>query len=269
MHMRLRTAAAAVLVSLLAAAAGVVGFAGPAQAAVTYFYGTAKQTYSGSSVDGISGNLAMANPFVDSAAGDFHSLAEFAVSDAARNNSVEAGWIKDPTVYGSSPVLFVFNKRNGAAGCYNGCGWVDYGPNTLNAGAAVPAADLGTSKQFIVQHSGGAWWVAYNGSWLGYYPDSYWTAVGVTFTSVTDVRGYGEVAVNSASPCTDMGDGLLPSSGSAAYVSSLQKHDAVSGVWSAGAWGTPQVLPSGTSTAWYNVAVVSATKFTYGGPGAC
>jgi hypothetical protein len=255
------------IITAITALAAALAVPTAAQASTTtYFYGTAKQVFTGTATDGIAGNLAMANPYVDSA-NDLHSLAEFAASNSTDTNSVEAGWIKDPVAFGSTPVLFVFNKRGGAAGCYNGCGWVDYAPNTLNAGDPVPAADLGLSRQFIVQHSGGAWWVAYNGSWLGYYPDSYWTAVGQTFTSVTNGRGYGEVAAGGSAPCTDMGDGLLPSSGSAAYVSSWQAH--TSSGWASGTWGTPQVLPAGTSTSAYNVASVSATKFTYGGPGFC
>jgi hypothetical protein len=231
-----------------------------ASATYYYFYGTSKQVINTETVDGIAANLVVANPYVDTEK-DLHSLAEIAVSNSGDTNTIEAGWMKDPVMYGdASP-----HRRGGASGCYNGCGWVDFADNPTDAGDVVKP---GVSKQFYILHQTGAWWVFYDGSALGYYPDKYWNDIGEDFTFVTNARGYGEVAAGSSAPCTDMGDGLLPPDKSAAFVSSWNNH-IVDGDWVKASIGAPQVLPRDTKTEAYSVLQSTATKFFYGGPGFC
>lgn len=240
---------------------------------VTYFYGEARQTIAASPVKlGATVNLTVQKPYV--AAADYHSLAELAVMSSDRQQIVEIGWNVDPAVNGDSlPHLFVSHWVNGVGTCYNGCGWVDYAPNAVNAGSSL-ASYIGVSKQFGAEYYNNAWWLFFGGAYIGYFPVSLWSGASppATFTQVRQVQGFGEVAASSTTPCTDMGNGLLGTSANttAARVGSLTNADSsytyTSAVYDA---GSPFVVPSSASPSRYSVYAVSGSTFRYGGPGYC
>jgi hypothetical protein len=116
---------------------------------------------------------------------------------------------------------------------------------------------VGGTPQFAIQHFQGNWWVGYNGTWFGFFPDSLWSG---GYTKVGLTQWFGEVAANSASPCTDMGNGLFASSASAA---------AVVGISFFGGPAANVNLNTITNPALYSATKTSSNSMHFGGPGAC
>lgn len=234
-----------------------------------YFFhaGGQQSLAAGESATSLAANLHVELPYLDTA-NDAHSLGELAIKSHDQQQVVEIGTTHDPAVCGAgnSPCLFVFWWKNGVGQCYNGCGWVDYAPTALNVGGSL-AADVGTQKRFQLTYSGGVWWGAYNGTWIGYFPGSLWTAApgSVTFDKGGVFQGFYEVATKVAgdnTPCTDMGNGLLASNGSAARVGSISMTGTLPGA-------IANNFPPFTSpaTAAYTAAFASVTTVRAGGTG--
>jgi hypothetical protein len=85
-----------------------------------------------------------------------------------------------------------------------------YGP-----GIALTASTIGGSQYegaLKIQLSGGNWWVAHNGNWLGYYPGSLFNLIN---SSAAEVLWYGEVYDPTPTnwTWTNMGSGLFASAG--------------------------------------------------------
>lgn len=238
--------------------------AATALSSVNYLY--ARTSQNPAVTQGAYATVAVETPYLNPA--DYHSLAEIALQTTS-GNYIEAGWTVDPGINGgsSAPHLFVFWWKNGVSQCYNGCGWVDYAPNTVNAGSSL-AAWSGTAKQMGWQYfnpsgvaGAGQWWLSANGSWVGYYPESQWPG---GFAQSDFVQMFGEVAASTTTPCTDMGSGVQGSLGntvtplparfaSVAYLNG----PAVSML------GSTQ--PAGLTT--YTVNQLTARTAYYGGPG--
>jgi len=239
------------------------------------------------SAKGIQAGFNVGNPTI--ASGAYHSLGEAAVRKVINGqpNFVEIGWTKDTAVCGGTggPCLFAFWWKNGVGTCYNGCGWTDYAPNTMNLGAALTA---GTTYTFGIQYdpTGGNWWLYSNtgtgttSNWLGYFAGTLWTANNAYgppvsgFTDVDKVQVFGEVAEDdnfgSGLACTDMGKGVQGSVGNttAAYVSSATLVGPSAGLTTS----LTQLLQpdpySGYSMVWPGTPPSTRT-FYFGGPGDC
>jgi hypothetical protein len=219
-----------------------------ATSSVHYFYGSGSQFVT---TGGTYANVVIGTP--DLAATDYHSLAELAVQSADGRQIVEVGWTVDRAVNGDEePHLFVYHWVDREESCYNGCGFVPY------SATAVPGLTLpsGVSKLFGIQYFNGAWWIAYDSEWVGYFPGTLWNN---TFTHGGLVQWFGEVAASSTAPCTEMGNGIDSSSSSAARVGSISLLGTLLGVTSS----------VGASNSIYTVNKLSERTFRYGGPGAC
>ncbi|MFC4065137.1 neprosin family prolyl endopeptidase [Actinoplanes subglobosus] len=229
-------------------AAGTAAAQALATQTVYFHYNVGSQS---AVTDGAYANFSINKPTLATA--DYHTLAEVAVQSADGTQIVEVGWNVDRVVNGDSdPHLFVYHWINGQSQCYNGCGFVQYSSN-VSPGDTLPQD---TTKRMGVQYYSGAWWIAYDTEWVGYFPGSRWSN---NFTQSGMVQVFGEVAAASNSPCSAMGNGLhgASDSGSARigsvsfingpavdlYVRSLSNH--------------------------YDVAKLSGRTFRYGGPGAC
>lgn len=190
------------------------------------------------------------------ATSDAHTLAELAVSSADGKQIVEVGWTVDRAVNGDAePHLFVYHWVDGQPTCYNGCGFV---PRTGGGGPAGKKLTPGTVQYLTIRHSPGAWWISADGvGWLGYFPDSLW---GGRFTQAGRQQWFGEVAANSGTPCTDMGNGLFSSSASATRIYNI-------GLWDSSA--TPSIATGNTHPSYYTATRVDARSMRHGGPGAC
>ena len=240
-----------------------------------FFYGLARQALAaGESATSLAANINIGNYYLNPA--DFHTLGQIAVQSHNSLQRIETGVTVDPTVCGAgnSPCLFVFWAKNGVGQCYNGCGFVPYATYCNTVGALCAGASLsshvGTAKRFQIIHSGTAWWVAYNAQWIGYYPDTLFTAStpsgpGVTFTSGGLFQGFYEVAANEPEPCTDLALGIFAGdpSGTAARVGSISMTGTAPGTIANNFTASVQPVPSPTV---YTVQQLSATTTRVGGP---
>ncbi len=199
--------------------------------------------------EGAYANLTINKPVLAQA--DYHTLAELAVQSADGTQIVEVGWNVDRVVNGDDdPHLFVYHWVNGQTSCYNGCGYVQYS-STITPGDTLT---VDTQKKFGIQFYGGAWWIAYDTEWVGYFPAKLWT---VDFTKTGMVQIFGEVAASTAQSCSQMGNGLAGSDTAAARIGSVAY---INGP-------TPDVSVRSTSDL-YQVSRLSTRTFRYGGAGA-
>ena len=198
--------------------------------------------------DGAMATVTIGKPLVAPDAS--HSLASVAVRTASGHHNVQIGWTVDPLLNGDDlPHLFVIHRVAGVDACYNVCGFEPYAASTVRPGAVLP---VGTSKRFGVQHFDGRWWVAYDGQWLGYFPDSLWSN---TFTQAETVQYFGEVSGGSDPACSEMGTGLPVTSVEAARFGTISL---------IGATSVP--LRRNPFNAFYGLQLVSDRTFRYGGP---
>lgn len=244
---------------------------------------------------GANANFYCSSPYLDTR--DYHTLMELAVQAGTNNGTqrgdvIEVGCTNDRVVNGGSDQthLFVFAWKENVATVYNGGDFVDYGPNTVNAGSNIEAlgwtnANATISRNFGIQYQAGNgpgqgnWWVAAFGNWIGYYPESAFSGGSFPyFAGVDQVQAFGEVAAgddtatnpdNSTDPeCTDMGTGGWAAhtnvqSPNAARIASLTYN------YPAG-YPTPLPLPVTTTfqtNNQYTVQAPSARSIWVGGPG--
>jgi hypothetical protein len=245
----------------------------------TYFYSSfAQGPGSGLLAGGATANFSVQSTYLKPTTDAAHSLGEMALTghNAGGNQVVEIGITTDPTVNGDlNPHLFVFAWINGVGQCYNGCGFVRTAGSTVTAGMSMTPY-LGTVVTLGFQHfpagANGqlAGWYAWfqptggTGQWFSLIPDSAWTAKGATATpQVDEVQLYGEVAAWKTTPCTDMGNGIMPVAGqsTAAKISSYTLINANK----AAAFDHTFVSDS----AHYGLVYLQSTlpSFRYGGPG--
>lgn len=203
--------------------------------------------------DGLYTTMTVAKPTL--ATVDYHTLAELALQSADGQQIIEVGWNVDRAVNGDAdPHLFVYHWINQATTCYNGCGFVQYATD-LKPGDTLT---YDVSKKFGIQYSGGAWWIAYDTEWVGYFPASLWSDAGVTFTQAGFMQVFGEVAAASTTPCTAMGNGITPDQSTSAFFASVNYIN-----------GPTVSLNIRSTTSVYAVNALSTRTFRYGGPGVC
>jgi len=190
------------------------------------------------------------------AAADYHSLAELAVESADGQQIIEIGW----RVYrpqDQTPRLFIYHWINGQPTCYNsGCGFVQSTSTTITPGMALTSSS--TPVQFAIEYFQGNWWYGYNGTWFGYLPGSLWSGA---FTKTGLVQIFGEVSTTVSRPCTNMGNGVIGTSASAAAVTGVGHYNTTT------APSLTRFTPDDSTL--YDSQVTSANSFRYGGPGAC
>jgi hypothetical protein len=222
---------------------------------VNYHYSSAFQYVQ---ADGTYANLVIGKPYL--ADEDYHTLAEIAVQSADGKQIVEVGWTVDRGVNGDEdPHLFVYHWVDGDGACYNACGFVQYS-KTVVPGDTLP---VGVSKKFGIQFFNGAWWIAYDSEWVGYFPGDLW---GDKYTKSGLIQWFGEVAASSIKPCTDMGTGaeaLEASAARAGSISLINSTDDAQPAISVRANSPEADAPV------YSANKLSDRTFRYGGPGAC
>ena len=111
---------------------------------VSYTYAGGRQY---AVTDGVSGLMTISNPTL--AQNDWHTLGEFAVQTADRQQTVEVGWTVDRTTFGDDQThLFVYHWVDGQESCYN-CAFVPYSKATVRPGDVLPANAI---KLFGIMH---------------------------------------------------------------------------------------------------------------------
>lgn len=217
--------------------------------------------YAGKDMDGYTSDgafveLQVNNPFRWSTEGG-HTLAEIAVRSTDGAQVVEVGWTKDGS---QNPALFTGSWTNNTFNGYNGTGgFINAVGCSPCVGASISGA-VGTNKAFAIQHFGAptnAWWAAYDGNWIGAWPDSLWTSP--TFVSSSWSQVFGEIASTvTSTPCGDMGNGVKTSGTGAIAQNYGLVNSGTTGAWN----GTIQ-----TDATYYDVANANSTSMEYGGPG--
>jgi len=201
-------------------------------------------------------NLTQHSPAVD-LNDNGHSVAEMALINRYYQDIVEVGWRKTP---GDVTRLFVFWWLNGVPKCYNRecSGWVQY------SGSVYPGMTISNNTsgiRYVIQRRSGSdnWWIAWNGTWVGYYPASLWNG---QFTQSDEIQFYGEVASIDSVTTTDMGNGLWSSNSSAAKIVYQNYMIDIRGVWS-----PANTTKFSDDTHYYTVTATAANGMRYGGPG--
>jgi hypothetical protein len=227
----------------------VPGVASVPEDEIYYFYAS---TFRQGPTAAAQGKFTQDQPQV--AAGDYHSLAELAGQSADAQNMIEFGWTVDPGLNGDAlPHLFVFHWVNSSPSCYNGCGWVQVSTTRY---PGMPVAVSTKPQWFALRFDGNNWWAGYQGEWIGYFPGSLWAGGFIQFDII---QWFGEVAAASATPCTQMGDGVIGTGAGAALVA---------GEKLPGSPGSP--LPGEvTDPAYYALGAITGSGHRFGGPGAC
>jgi hypothetical protein len=211
-----------------------------------YVSGTQYATNTGASV-----STTVEQPEVDTADPNAHSLQELAVMTTDRAFIVEIGWTVDPRMNGdTAPHLFVYHWVNNSESCYNGCGFVS--TSTTQPGIRLTP---GVSAQLAIESDGSNWWLAYNGTWIGYFPGALWNNA---YPRASEVQAFGEVSSTTTPTCTDMGNGRP---GTDPYSASF------SGFQMFGSTTSPTLQVTATSPSQYAPGYTTATAFHLGGPG--
>jgi hypothetical protein len=206
---------------------------------------------------GISARITVAQPAL--ATGDFFSLGQLSAESSNQRNGVEAGWTVNPGVNKGSvtPHLFVFFRVDGVGKCWNfDCPGFELNPHStpsVKPGDPLPA---NTRQTFRIRQNDGAWWIGFNNEWIGFYRNTLWEG---GFTNTGLVQAFGEVAAQTSSPCTDMGNGLPGENRDAARISSITY---VNGP-------NLDIDETETHPSLYSVGNVGTNSARFGGPGAC
>ncbi len=129
------------------------------------------------------------DPYVNTSLGEIFSLQQqWTVGfGTAGTQTAEIGWQVYPGLYGTSaPVLFAYYTADGYnhTGCYNySCGaFVQYSGSTIHLQTTLsPVSVVGGAQYYISDgyyYTGGNWWLAVQGQWVGYYPGSLYSPGG-------------------------------------------------------------------------------------------
>ena len=194
--------------------------------------------------------------------------------------TVEAGWqVWTDKWHDSYPHLFVYYTSDNyvTTGCYNtDCGkFVVYNNSTALGGALASSNAGGTVYYFETiysQNSAGDWWVQINGTYVGYYPNTLFSAPGLKSGSMRDVYG-GELAPEQGlgrHSKVDMGTGTFSAGGwgNAAFHSGIQ-HCLVGGSWCNWSYSNLTVSQVSKSNC-YDLSFADPptnSAFYFGGPG--
>jgi PKD repeat protein len=198
--------------------------------------------------------------------------------------TAETGWQVLQQLYGDSkPHLFIYyttgNYQTGT-GCYNlSCtGFVQIDSSVpIGGGYTVSSTQGGT--QYIISlayqrnpsppHD---WWLRYNDTWVGYYPNSLFDSEGIA--NYSDHVDFGGEIVNSQvgglHTTTNMGSGRFPSEGPghAAYTKKIQYWDT-----SGTQFDATGLIRDVTTASYYDLSLGSSADssvgmyFYFGGPG--
>lgn len=182
---------------------------------VYWKYAQGSQTLTTAST-GVNALMTVSSPYINPAY-DWHTLAELAVISTigGTRQIVEVGWTKDNATYGdNNPHLFAYHWVNDVESCYDGCGYVDLAAETtIYAGMPLTSA-LQTDKQFGIERGTDRWFLSYNGTYFGSFPDTLWTGATpavTTYKQVDRLQAFGELAAGSdTASCADMGIGPGP-----------------------------------------------------------
>jgi hypothetical protein len=138
-------------------------------------------TYQNVNNHGGNSNLNVWRPYVNTSAGEVFSLSQewYVGGSGSGLQTEEVGWVVYPAMFGDeNSHFFIFSTADGyATGCWNNsCGdfvqVADFG--LLGASFSNYSVYGGAQYEFSAEYYlyQGNWWLAYQGTWIGYYPGS-------------------------------------------------------------------------------------------------
>ncbi len=170
---------------------GGAGEAAPARGIVAPTVALHKYSYAYQNVTnyGSYASEAVYDPPVNTSAGEVFSLQQqWTVGfGTAGTQTAEVGWQVYSALYNTTaPVLFAYYTGDGynRTGCYNySCGaFVQYSGSTIHLQTTLsPVSVVGGAQYYISDgyyYTGGNWWLAVQGQWVGYYPGSLYSVGG-------------------------------------------------------------------------------------------
>lgn len=192
---------------------------------------------------------------------DYHSAAVLTSQNGS--NTVEFGWMVNNNLHGDYlPRLFADVWISGTFNGYS-TGFVPVASPVKTLGATVTS---GSNITLDIRHftttqcacATAGWWLAYNSSFIGVFPDTLWSG---GFTTTTLVQSFGEMALGYDPSQSDMGNGTKATAALGAQFSSY------------GLFGTSPSTPAWDATVitesdrWTAVSTGTGQNFRYGGPG--
>lgn len=265
----------------------VLGGAAPAMAAGPpwYYYAGAGQTITTTK---LAANLTVHNSYAWTTD---HSVTELAVIRGTGTSfqAVEVGYIINRDLNGNPDThLFSYAWKNGVGLGYGTGGFVRYCPNGSNPCnlpqendvlIAGPGGTALSSRPFVIEYATNygvlAWWVSYNGNYFGYWPATLWssgTTNGGALVSGSRIDIFGEVYSWDDHPCTDMAEGVQPTSSSGGFAGSATINGTTTGVNLTVHTNNSDGV---NNSAYYNAVMAvsggttSTRSFWYGGDGDC
>lgn len=208
---------------------------------------------------GVSANFTIYAP--SCGANCVHVANEFQVGSATMKNLIEYGWtIAGNVPAGTHPELQIGLWANGSP--------LDADANfvqvskTVKMNEVLPVNGTIGNLKILYVSSLSQWQLFYNGTEVGYYPESIWTSRGTSLTNLQDAYIFGEVYPSNpllAAPVMQMGSGKLAGQPGAATISGFTLY---------GSTTAPNLAAytEGNQQLW-GLGNVTATGFSYGGPG--
>jgi hypothetical protein len=190
-----------------------------------------------------------------------HVANEFQVGSSNMKNLIEYGWtIAGDVPIGTHPELQIGLWANGDP--------LDADANFVQVSKTVKMNEIlpvnGTvgNLKILYVSSSNQWQLFYNGTEVGYYPESIWTSRGTSLTNLQDAYIFGEVYPSNpllAAPVMQMGSGKLAGQPGAATISDFTLY---------GSTTAPNlsVYTEGNQKLW-SLSNMTATGFSYGGLG--
>ena len=174
---------------------------------------------------GGSSAISLWKPSLNIGAGQIFSLAQqwYAAGSGSNTQTAEVGWQELPEKYGTfNPVFFIYWTADdyNKTGCYNtDCPAFVLTDSTFVVGGMFTSYGREPSGNYAAITVGyyfnkNAWWLAYGGKWVGYYPASLYRG-GPMAKAAASIQFGGETVGGTSWPA--MGSGKFASQANAAF----------------------------------------------------
>jgi len=229
--------------------------------------------YAQQNVKNLGGNsdLNLWSPYVNTGVGgETMSLSQEWYVGGSPTQTAEVGWQNQPNTWGSeNSVLFIYWTADdyNNTGCYNlDCGAFTQTNNNWYFGSGFNnySSRGGSQYYFSAEYflSGGNWWLALGGQWVGYYPASIYGGGQMSHNAQVIQYG-GEVAALTQWPPMGSGDWSDKGWKYAAYQSDIWYFDTGSAKW----WAGLTLEQPSKHCFTDSFLTYAPTSFYFGGPG--